>query len=192
MKSRCRLFVLALLVLSGTIETGAEIERLKPFPAYYPSPADQAAAQRALRSAAEHLAGGHFGEAEQAVREAARLLPTAAVPFVMLGMIAEQQGRTTEAIEFYREALAWEPNESQALSALERLGAPSYENPVSQYEDQLVQLINAERRTAGLPTLKPHPVLAEVARAFSASMRDEGFFAHRSPLPGQTTALDRF
>lgn len=44
--------------------------------------------------------------------------------------------------------------------------------------------INQSRRDAGRAELHLDPVLAEVARAYSRRMRDEGFFGHQDPSGG--------
>jgi uncharacterized protein YkwD len=183
--------VLAILLLAHPARAPA-VERPDPFPARYPSAADQAAAQEALEAAAELLQGGDLEAAAEQTRTASRLTPAAATPYVMAGMVAEQQGRQAEAVDWYREALAWNPDESRALAALERLEAPRYADIVGQYAAQLIELINDERIAEGLPPLKPHPVLAEVAYAHSCAMRDLGFFSHTSPKPDEKTPVDRF
>jgi uncharacterized protein YkwD len=48
-------------------------------------------------------------------------------------------------------------------------------------ESQSLQLINQTRAQEGLPQLVPDPRLAEIARAYSAAMRDRGFFSHEDP-----------
>ena len=56
----------------------------------------------------------------------------------------------------------------------------------AELENGSYQLVNAERVAAGVsPELDRDPVLDEIARHFSRSMRDEGFFAHVTPS-GQT------
>jgi uncharacterized protein YkwD len=182
--------VVALLLFARP--AAASVERPDPFPASYPSTSHQAAAEEALLAATELLGQGKLDAAAQEARRAARLTPTAAAPHVLAAMIAEQQGRQAEAIDQYREALAWDLDESRALAALERLEAPRYADMASQYAAELVDLINEARVAASLPPLKPHPVLAEVAYAHSCAMRDLRFFSHSSPAPGQEAAADRF
>jgi uncharacterized protein YkwD len=48
-------------------------------------------------------------------------------------------------------------------------------------EAQMLELVNEERRAAGLKPLAPDPELTEVARAHSADMFARGYFAHVSP-----------
>lgn len=180
------------VLLFARLAASSSAERPDPFPARYPSTLERAAAEEALLAAAERLGQGELTAAAQEARKASHLTPTAAAPHVLAGMIAEQQGRKAEAIDQFREALAWDLDESRALAALERLEAPRYTDIVSQYAAELVGLINEERLAESLPPLKPHPVLAEVAYAHSCAMRDLGFFSHVSPAPGEETAADRF
>jgi uncharacterized protein YkwD len=52
-------------------------------------------------------------------------------------------------------------------------------------EAELLQLVNRDRRRAGVPTLVEMPELSRMARAHSQEMRDRGFFAHVSPRTGR-------
>ena len=187
-----RSLAVALVLILASICPAQAVERLDPFPAYSPSEADAAAAQEALAAAVEALSAGKLDEAQENARRAASLIPTSSAPLVLLAMIAEKGEHTAEAIDLYREALAWKPDDATALAALERLDAPRYGDVATQYEDQLVVLINQARQACGLGTVKPHPALAEVARAHSAAMRDLDFFSHTSPKPGCAGAMDRF
>lgn len=45
-------------------------------------------------------------------------------------------------------------------------------------ETKLIELINAERKKAKLPPLRPHPVLSKVARAHSANMARQQKMEH--------------
>jgi uncharacterized protein YkwD len=111
---------------------------------------------------------------------------------VLLALTAEQRGAIPEAADLYREALAWDADEPRALAGLGRLQAPRFTDEVGLFEWELFGYINEARVANGLPAVKPHAALSEVARAYSASMRDRGFFDHTSPVPGETHALDRF
>jgi uncharacterized protein YkwD len=53
--------------------------------------------------------------------------------------------------------------------------------PRPDLEAQMLEMVNEERRAAGLKTLAPDPELTEVARAHSADMFARGYFAHVSP-----------
>jgi len=188
---RCRCLPL-LLAFGVTLGPSCALERPERFPAYYPSAEEATAAEAALEAATQALAEGKLEDAAEGTREAARLIPTSAKPIVLRAVIAEQQGRTAEAVDLYREALAWDPAESRALAALDRLQAPRYGDVITQYEDQLVLLTNQSREAEGVAALKPHPALAEVARGHSEAMRDLDFFSHESPKRGCRTLLGRF
>ena len=53
--------------------------------------------------------------------------------------------------------------------------------PRPDLEAQMLELVNEERRAAGLKPVAPDPELTEVARAHSADMFARGYFAHVSP-----------
>jgi uncharacterized protein YkwD len=50
---------------------------------------------------------------------------------------------------------------------------------VTAVEQDVMRRLNAFRRAHDLPTLMPHPKLAEVAMIQSRTMRDRGYFDHR-------------
>jgi uncharacterized protein YkwD len=183
---RRTLFLFFLLAAAGVADPGTR------FPVCEPSVGECLAAARAMELATEFVASGKLDEAEKHALAASVLAPTLTAPRVLVGIIREQQGRATEAADAYREALAWNPDESRALAALERLKAPRFADAAGEREFQLLQLTNEARRSEGLRPLKPHPVLALVAREHSAAMRDLGFFGHESTKPGCKTAFDRF
>lgn len=56
----------------------------------------------------------------------------------------------------------------------------------------MAQMVNDERRKAGLRTLEFDDTLADTARAHSAEMRDRKYFAHESPTPSLRAPLDRY
>jgi uncharacterized protein YkwD len=53
--------------------------------------------------------------------------------------------------------------------------------PRPDLEAQMLELVNAERRAAGLQLVRPDPVLTEVARAHSRDMFVRGYFSHYTP-----------
>jgi uncharacterized protein YkwD len=53
--------------------------------------------------------------------------------------------------------------------------------PRPDLEEQMLALVNAERRSAGRPPLKADPILTELARAHSRDMLARGYFAHITP-----------
>ncbi len=162
------------------------------FPSADPSAKCCLAALKAMETATELIAQRKLAEAAKYAAAAAELTPVSAAPHVLSGIILEQQDRPAEAADEFREALAWDPDESRALAALERLQAPRYADTATQFEVQLFHLINEARETEGVKPLKLHPVLSSVAREHSGNMRDLGFFAHESPCPGCRTSLDRY
>jgi uncharacterized protein YkwD/uncharacterized membrane protein required for colicin V production len=71
-----------------------------------------------------------------------------------------------------------------AVYADERVTLPfKVENtrPRPDLEKQMLELVNQERRAAGLNALEPDPELTEVARKHSADMFARGYFAHDTP-----------
>lgn len=57
-------------------------------------------------------------------------------------------------------------------------------NNVSNYESQVVELVNKERTSRGLSPLTLNAELSRVARIKSEDMRDNGYFNHNSPTYG--------
>ena len=55
---------------------------------------------------------------------------------------------------------------------------------LSAYEQQVVDLTNAERAKSGLPALKVDVNLSKVAREKSSDMQQNNYFAHQSPTYG--------
>lgn len=53
--------------------------------------------------------------------------------------------------------------------------------PRPDLEAQMLVLVNAERRSAGLPPVQPDPKLTEVAREHSEDMFARGYFSHYTP-----------
>jgi len=181
----CPFVVLLIAVAAGAGGT-------KLFPTCEPSADCRLAALRAMVEAAELLADRKLAEAARQAAAAAQLMPASASPHVLSGLALEQQERRDEAVAEYREALAWDPDESRALAALERLHAAAYTDTVTPFEVQLFHLINEARQAEGVKALKAHAILAKVAREHSDTMRDLGFFAHESSKPGYKTGQDRF
>ncbi len=52
------------------------------------------------------------------------------------------------------------------------------------YQQQVVDLVNKERRAAGLSELKVNAKLSQVAEVKAADMRDKNYFSHTSPTYG--------
>ncbi len=57
-------------------------------------------------------------------------------------------------------------------------------NSVSNIEQEVVNLVNAERKKAGLSPLKIDTELSNVARLKSQDMKNKGYFSHTSPTYG--------
>lgn len=62
--------------------------------------------------------------------------------------------------------------------------APSAPATNSQFEQQVVQLVNQERAKAGLKPLTYDAQLSQVARLKSQDMANKGYFSHNSPTYG--------
>ncbi|NLC77053.1 MAG: sporulation protein [Clostridia bacterium] len=62
--------------------------------------------------------------------------------------------------------------------------APSAPASNSQFEQQVVDLVNQERAKAGLKPLIHDPQLSQVARLKSQDMANKGYFSHTSPTYG--------
>jgi uncharacterized protein YkwD len=59
-------------------------------------------------------------------------------------------------------------------------------------EKAMIDLVNADRKKAGLSSLQYSGDLAAVARAHSAEMRDLKYFAHESPTDSLREPMDRY
>ena len=53
--------------------------------------------------------------------------------------------------------------------------------PRPDLEEKMLELVNAERRAAGLKPVRPDPIMSELARGHSRDMLARGYFAHVSP-----------
>lgn len=53
--------------------------------------------------------------------------------------------------------------------------------PRPDLETQMLELVNAERRSAGLKPVRADPILAQVARSHSRDMFSRGYFSHFTP-----------
>jgi uncharacterized protein YkwD len=54
----------------------------------------------------------------------------------------------------------------------------------STFADEVIDLVNVERRANGLQELARNQILADVAQAYAKRMADIGFFAHEDALTG--------
>ncbi|MGI9860177.1 CAP domain-containing protein [Moorella naiadis] len=67
--------------------------------------------------------------------------------------------------------------------------APTGNYQLSDYEQQVIDLVNAERAKAGLKALAADPRLARAARLKAEDMRDHNYFSHESPTYGSFANL---
>lgn len=77
-----------------------------------------------------------------------------------------------------------QPNNPPAQQPAPSQPAPSTPATNSQFEQQVVQLVNQERAKAGLKPLIHDAQLSQVARAKSQDMINKGYFSHNSPTYG--------
>ena len=86
-----------------------------------------------------------------------------------------------------------EPSHYDVLLAAARSGtlepsarrAPEAPTSAAQATALLFELVNRDRRRAGVPALVAHPELSAVAQSHAEDMRDGRFFAHVSPRTGR-------
>ena len=64
------------------------------------------------------------------------------------------------------------------------LAIPSTDSLVLDYEKEVVRLVNEERASRGISTLKHNWELSRVARYKSQDMKDNKYFSHTSPVYG--------
>ncbi|MBE6915983.1 MAG: SafA/ExsA family spore coat assembly protein [Ruminococcaceae bacterium] len=64
------------------------------------------------------------------------------------------------------------------------MNIPSVNAQVTNYEREVIRLVNEIRTSRGLPTLKEDWELSRVARYKSQDMKDKGYFSHTSPTYG--------
>jgi uncharacterized protein YkwD len=83
-----------------------------------------------------------------------------------------------EAIARSLNLLTVEPDSNERVTLPFTVTAPQ---PRPDLEQQMLDLVNAERLANGLQPLAPDPELTEVARRHSADMFARGYFAHDSP-----------
>lgn len=113
-------------------------------------------------------------------------------------------GRLAEQVEWVDEKLApvfdEAVNKTMNKLTVDPTSANSYElnftvespKPRPDLESEMLVMVNAERRKAGLHPLKPDPEMREVARAHSQDMFAKGYFAHvnkEGRTPGQRARM---
>jgi uncharacterized protein YkwD len=82
------------------------------------------------------------------------------------------------AVERTLQAVMVEPSSRQRIALQFRV---TDGKPRPDLEEQMLELVNAERRAHGLRAVKPDPILSELARAHSRDMLARGYFAHVTP-----------
>ncbi|MCA0987666.1 CAP domain-containing protein [Guptibacillus algicola] len=115
-----------------------------------------------------------------------------------------------DSINFSNKKVEQEPAPKESAPAPSKAQAPSesptneaaepaqnnetkQENGLSQFEQEVVNLTNAEREKAGLPALKVDTELSKVAEAKSEDMKANNYFAHNSPTYGSPfEMMDQF
>jgi uncharacterized protein YkwD len=81
-------------------------------------------------------------------------------------------------VERTLQAITIRPDSHDSIALQFRVAQPQ---PRPDLETQMLELVNAERRAAGLNTVKPDPDLTQVARSHSRDMFARGYFSHFSP-----------
>jgi uncharacterized protein YkwD len=79
----------------------------------------------------------------------------------------------------------WLPIAACLLLAAAAPRAVAADPPLTRLEKEMFELVNADRKAHQKPPLRYDPRLADVARAHSTDMLENGFFAHRSPRTGR-------
>ena len=64
------------------------------------------------------------------------------------------------------------------------INIPSIDEATQSYEEEVVRLVNKERASRGLSTLKHNWELSRVARYKSEDMKNKNYFSHTSPTYG--------
>jgi uncharacterized protein YkwD len=136
------------------------------------------------------LAGGLISAAILASLLLAAPLPDAARESARASVFANQLTAYTEQLEdtlapVFNEAiqktlnrLTIKPESGESVELGYKIAGTQ---PRPDLEAQMLEMVNEERRAAGLKPVAPDPELTEVARAHSADMFARGYFAHVSP-----------
>jgi uncharacterized protein YkwD len=82
------------------------------------------------------------------------------------------------AVQRTLEAVLIDPQSRQRIALQFRV---KNAHPRPDLEEQMLELVNAERRAHGLRPVKPDPILSELARGHSRDMLARGYFAHVTP-----------
>src|SRR5690625_1038719 len=95
---------------------------------------------------------------------------------------SEQQ--EANAPEKQTEAPAPQPNAEQQNAEEQRSEQTNESSSISEFEQQVVDLTNAERQKQGLAPLQIDKTLSKVARVKSQDMAGNSYFSHQSPTYG--------
>ncbi len=95
--------------------------------------------------------------------------------------------RSIDATAFPQAALPQKTAASQRPSP----GDDYTTQSLSAQEQKMLNLLNQDRKNAGLPALTLDPELSRIARVKSEDMRDMGYFAHESPTYGNVRDMLR-
>lgn len=96
----------------------------------------------------------------------------------------EQQPQNAEPKAEAQDEQTKQPAKSNEEAQASQINEAQAESELSQFEQEVVELTNAERAKAGLPSLEVDTELSKVAEAKSEDMRDNNYFAHNSPTYG--------
>ena len=151
---------------------------------------------------AEHVLSGRVSEGVRSPR----VLMTPpdgdpiGLPLVVAGRTFHAAVSVPEAGEYRLEVMVEGPSGPEAAAILPLwAGVPPPTRPVVTLAPEpgrpssegtacaLLRLLERTRAAAGLPRLRPQPMLARMARERAERMRDEGFVGHRSPVSGDLT-----
>jgi len=142
-------------------------------------------AEQMLADANALLDRGDDAGALSKVEQVVAIAPDWPPPHASLGLLYQRQGNEPLSREHF--------TRYQLLSLIEA-GADDERltREIAEGEALMIYLTNAEREKRGLPLLKPHAKLAQVARAHSEEMARLNYFSHRSPKAALRTPTDRF
>ena len=141
-------------------------------------------------SSAGEPSSGRTERAEAAAPPAAAATPSAAAPVDPAPTPVETTAPTTEdttSTTQETQTAAPKPRTSTPAPAPAPAAAPapvaagSAGSADASAEGQILALVNQQRAAAGCGAVAPDDGLASLARAFSADMRDRGFFSHTDP-----------
>lgn len=165
----------------------------------------QRIAYHSFRLALENLLTGDPATTRGLLEKAVAGAPESIEARFVLAFFYDRKNEAKKATEQYREILRLRPGDLFATLAIEETGPLAGReqeaslqppHPSSELlracEEQLVNLVNADRTARSLKPLEVNPLLAVVARKHSEEMRDKNYFSHESPTPRLLTPRDRY